>query len=746
MGDMSVVFAGDTSLGDWYLRRADADVQRRLEHEPLSFFEHLRPLLEGTVLVVNLETVLYTQPKPAHPDKKYPGWDNPDRTLGVLKELGVTAVSLANNHTMDFGGDVLATTAARLADAGIEYFGAGGGRQDASAPFVHEFSLNGHKKKLYVVGALKDSAPLREKYGFFAGEDTWGVYPLTTQATVDQLAEIRRSDPDAFIILFPHWGKNYVWASRLTQRNARRFIEAGADLILGHGAHMLQELVNYDDGSAALSLGNLVFNSMGRYQTLQAPPFSLIARMTLDDEQDSWAAELRYYPIVSDNLKTGFRPAPASQTEAEEVYGLLAGRSRPFADHFSLERDRYGWNIRQISDVSPRVRSYEATMALEVVRDIPAVSAESSSDDDTEAPVSAIEEAPVQGVEAFAAGSTSRLLAEAVAERGYPYTVYSVPGPRTSPGTVRTALRFTVDGRNYFIRNASIVKEGRDGAPGAGIDGRAVRICKRKDVTNAVLRQFGFSTPRGMSFGSGDVRGAQLYFDAVYDGSSAGLCVKPAAGNKGKKIFLNLTDRGAFTAAFEAVASEYSTVLVEESVTGDVYRFLSIGGQVVAVRRGVPASVVGDGSTRIAELVTAKNEDLRKRGADRHALLRLEQTELDYLAGSGRDADTVPARDERVFLSSLSNRHAAAEIIDCTDAIHHSYREIVEMAVQSIPDLVVCGADLMIADATAEAEPGNHFFIELNTGPGLRGHHRPSEGEPRDVAGMVIDYVAKTLL
>src|SRR5690606_26416293 len=67
----SIVLCGDTSLGDWYLKRAPAEVRRRLSGEPMEFFAGISQMVRGAdSLVVNLETVLWKDPKSPFEGKK----------------------------------------------------------------------------------------------------------------------------------------------------------------------------------------------------------------------------------------------------------------------------------------------------------------------------------------------------------------------------------------------------------------------------------------------------------------------------------------------------------------------------------------------------------------------------------------------------------------------------------------------------------------------------------------------------
>ena len=146
----TITFAGDTSLGDWYLKNPNRKNELdRLKLDPFSFFEGVQPLVKSSdYFILNLETVLSENPTVFNERKSYPNFDNPDRTLSVLNKLGVSAVSLANNHTMDFGSSVLMKTKNRLKKSGIESFGAGENLKKASKPL--KIKIKGEKSNINV--------------------------------------------------------------------------------------------------------------------------------------------------------------------------------------------------------------------------------------------------------------------------------------------------------------------------------------------------------------------------------------------------------------------------------------------------------------------------------------------------------------------------------------------------------------------------------------------------------------------
>ena len=350
----TITFAGDTSLGDYYLRKPGLEKEyKRLQKNPMSFFKKVAPLVKGSsILILNLETVLAENPvSPLKGIKKWMGWDNPKRTLGVLKELGVNAVSLANNHTMDFGPEILKQTQRLLNKAGILTFGAGSSLREAAKPIKIQFKVKNSNKNIYVFGAMhvKWARRFQEDYNYYATKNSPGVNILGIKRICSNISRIRKKDPDAIIIVFAHWqGCDYEWAPEKVKLLSKKLLSHGSDYVFGHGSHTMQELEVCDSGLISYSIGNFVFNSKGRYKIKKAPPFSFIVRLELHNKDSHWGIKIKLYPIISDNLLQGFQPRPVNEHEFYKLVKLLKDRAahpKKFLKHFKLSKDGYGWHI-----------------------------------------------------------------------------------------------------------------------------------------------------------------------------------------------------------------------------------------------------------------------------------------------------------------------------------------------------------------------------------------------------------------
>lgn len=135
-------------------------------------------------------------------------------------------------------------------------------------------------------------------------------------------------------------------------------LDSGADLVIGHGAHRMQEVLLARSGTTVFSIGNFVFNSPGRYRSHEAPPYSIVARLDLARDDSGTSGGLRLYPILSDNRVTGFQPRPVTGSEAKEVHALLRSRAvsgTEFDTAIALDKDERGWHLACRRAISPRI-------------------------------------------------------------------------------------------------------------------------------------------------------------------------------------------------------------------------------------------------------------------------------------------------------------------------------------------------------------------------------------------------------
>ncbi|MCP4389852.1 MAG: cyanophycin synthetase [Gammaproteobacteria bacterium] len=266
----------------------------------------------------------------------------------------------------------------------------------------------------------------------------------------------------------------------------------------------------------------------------------------------------------------------------------------------------------------------------------------------------------------------------------------------------------------------------------------ATSLASDKEGTHSLLRDMGLPVPKQTMFSSED--------EAVSAVNRMGfpVVIKPLDANHGRGISINLTTddevREAFHVAREQGRSRF--VLAESFVTGYDHRMLVVNNELVAVAKRVPGHVVGDGKLTIAELIDIVNSDPRRGIGHEKVLTRLE---LDgqakrLMQDAGYDENTVLKKNEEFFLRSTANLSTGGTAIDLTDVVHPDNREMAVRAVRAL-GLDIGGVDFITDDITHSYKDVGGAIVEVNAGPGFRMHVAPSEGEPRDVSGKVLDML-----
>ncbi len=180
----------------------------------------------------------------------------------LLQNFGADIVSLANNHVYDYGEEALLDTMDTLANAGISYVGAGKDIKEASE--IVYFNMNG-RKIAYV------SATQIEKYSNYTKEATdTSAGVLKTEDPARFLGVITEANRNSdYVIAYVHWGVEGVLNADAEQRRlAQRYIDAGADVIIGNHAHRLQGVEYIDGVPVFYGLGNFWFSTGTLYTTI----------------------------------------------------------------------------------------------------------------------------------------------------------------------------------------------------------------------------------------------------------------------------------------------------------------------------------------------------------------------------------------------------------------------------------------------------------------------------------------------
>jgi hypothetical protein len=234
---LNLAFLGDLCFEGW-----EADGPDR------PFMEDFAPLFKSADLVIgNLECPLLEQ------GTSIPGKCSLRGSTAwahALRRYGIGMVSLANNHSMDYGEEGLASTIAALDAAGIVHVGAGPSAAAARAGRL--LTIRGRTVALLARTAVFVAAPTA------ASDTAGGVALLDEEETLRAIIELRaRAD---VVILLIHWGvEEYLYPSPGQRRLAAKLAEAGVDAVVGHHPHVIQGWESISNTIVLYSLGNFVF-------------------------------------------------------------------------------------------------------------------------------------------------------------------------------------------------------------------------------------------------------------------------------------------------------------------------------------------------------------------------------------------------------------------------------------------------------------------------------------------------------
>lgn len=249
--EIQLSFAGDIMLGR-YVETFGSEV---------SYDELFRPSkalwAESDLVFANLECSVFQNPDQYLEADKLTLPAKPE-ALSATASAGISALSLANNHTVDFGRDALSETLSLLQANGIRYAGAGENWEEAGS--CCDLTADGIN-----VGFLACTQIVPSH--FTANKDGAGVAtPKSNYFNQSVTLSAMRND---LTVVYVHWGnENSPKISEKQRELAHRLINSGADIIIGSHAHVLQGVEEYEgknhSGIIFYGLGNYIFDQAQR--------------------------------------------------------------------------------------------------------------------------------------------------------------------------------------------------------------------------------------------------------------------------------------------------------------------------------------------------------------------------------------------------------------------------------------------------------------------------------------------------
>ena len=244
--EVTMLFTGDFLLGSGPKSSYDASGLDGILSEFLQ-----EELIGADLTMVNEEFPFSTRGTPM-PDKQYTFRLDPSY-VSVFQELGIDVVTLANNHTLDYGTEALSDTFEVLDAAGILYSGAGESKERAAQPVFLDY---GERK----VGVLSASRVIPVVSWNIENQQPGMLCTYDSTALVKAIEETRPLCD--FLVIYVHWGVEYQdYPVEYQRKLAQEYIDAGADLVVGSHPHVPQGIEYYQGKPIVYSLGNFVTNA-----------------------------------------------------------------------------------------------------------------------------------------------------------------------------------------------------------------------------------------------------------------------------------------------------------------------------------------------------------------------------------------------------------------------------------------------------------------------------------------------------
>ncbi|WOO36574.1 CapA family protein [Anaerocolumna sp. AGMB13020] len=278
--DITMLFTGDIYLSD-----VVANTYKGKGIEAIVEKELLAEMQNADITMSNQEFAFSTGGTAAE-DKQYTFRVNPDY-ITAFQDMGIDIVTLANNHTMDFGLTALEDSFDTLKGAGIDYVGAGSNLSDARK--IHYTENQG---KTIAFLAASRVIPV---YEWNAAENKAGLF--TTYDPTFLLEDIKTASENSdYVVVYLHWGIERAELPKDYQHSlAKQYIDAGADLVIGSHPHVLQGVEYYKGKPIIYSLGNYIF-----YSNIQR---TAVLKITLDQDMNT---KVQLLPAKAENARTKF--------------------------------------------------------------------------------------------------------------------------------------------------------------------------------------------------------------------------------------------------------------------------------------------------------------------------------------------------------------------------------------------------------------------------------------------------------
>lgn len=271
--------------------------------------------------IVNLECPVNEHGNTYKIVKHGPHLQTTEKIFAHLRQLNITAVTLANNHLLDYGEQGVVSTLNACTINGTAYVGAGGDLQEAAASLV----IEKNNIKIAFINCCEHEWSI-------ATQDTAGANPVDI---IDNLAAIKKARQSAdFVFVIIHAGNEYYNLPRPGIKKLFRFLaENGADAVISHHTHCFSGYEVHNNVPILYGLGNMLFTRKSEYESWYT---GLTAQLKIDRDKP-----VQFSIIPTKQSKEDFSLSLATEKEKKEILEEAEKLSLVIADDGLLKKE---WN------------------------------------------------------------------------------------------------------------------------------------------------------------------------------------------------------------------------------------------------------------------------------------------------------------------------------------------------------------------------------------------------------------------
>lgn len=605
-----------------------------------------------------------------------PAPDLTDTKAEELAALGIDAISLARPSAGSADTNDIETTSAALNAHGIQGFGAGGDLETAQSPhrIVLPSRLGGGEVHLHAAAdaAAPKCAPL-------------GVANTAPARTVS-------TPTDSLQVALPTWTVGQrSWRTQRQFALSHRLLANDYDLVLGHGAAGLQEVIRTQQRWVVYGIGNGLSNSSSDIPPTdqESLSFSFWTVLEVHAKRGHRWVEVKLYPISTNPSA----PGPVDGSQFDRVIRALSERperSWRFANPaMSTGEDELGHYIA--------LQAGDWPVGQRFARLEPSDGDGDAGDWLLRSPGIDLED-KVLGLNKHLGAAMMAIAAEN--EGGTTFWLNRDLGLIECRGKRLLSFRY----RNH------------ESSLGAVLVGDKV-------LTARILEKAGVPTPATYI-----VKNADEAVD-IAQTITGPVVIKPRFGVKSMGVSTGLVTNDEVREAFDFARDNGTQVILQPHINfTEELRVMAAPDQAMAVNGRALPHVIGDGASTIGALIADKNLQRTLNPSLEGRPIPIDALTHRQLSRLGLTIDAVPKLGERVTVRNVAGLSVGGDTIQALDETPEEIKAVAAGAVSAIPGLGWGGADVIIEDSTQRP-----YVIEINTQAAYGAALFPAYGEPKDV-------------